>query len=389
MRTEAQKCWMCLAVLALAFLRPPVSFCEQIPKAEKHFRSGLDLEKAGKYHEASKEFTRAIDINPEFSEAYYHLGFSSLQDGDDQRAIRALMQLTQLEPDNNRARMALGQIYFGLGYYNDALALYLRAREQSPQDPEIYFNIGLINFEQKSYSDAAPILQRAIALDPRMAKARKLLASVYEAQNDLPNAYKQLRDAAEIAPQDPGPPTDLGMLYLKEGKLAEAENQFLRGLSLQKNFVPARVGLARTYRLMNRLPESLEQASAALQEAPQDPSALLERGTSESLLGKKDDARADFEHFSQVAPDRAEGELSLGILDSDAGDYSSAIQHLRKATALDTKQADAYYYLSKAYYQLGKSEEADEALRNCLSLDPTQKSARQLLEQTLKRSSPP
>ena len=102
------------------------------------------------------------------------------------------------------------------------------------------------------------------------------------------------------------------------------------------------------------------------------------------MLGKKDDARADFEHFSQVAPDRAEGELSLGMLDSDAGQYSSAIPHLQKAIALDAKQADAYYYLGQAYYRVGKPDEAKEALRHCLSLNPAHKAAGQLLEQTLK-----
>jgi tetratricopeptide (TPR) repeat protein len=176
------------------------------------------------------------------------------------------------------------------------------------------------------------------------------------------------------------------MLCLKEAKLTDAEEQFLHALSLQKDFVPARMGLAKTYRLMDRLPESLEQLSAVLKEEPEDPSALLERGTVENMLGKKADARADFEHFSQAAPDRAEGELFLGKLDSDAGQYNSAIPHLQKAIALDANQADAYFYLGQADYRLGKSEEAKEALQHCLSLDPVNKAASQLLEQALKAS---
>jgi len=384
-RTKSQPSQVRLLLL-LAFLPVNVSFCQQIPKAAKHFQAGLELEKAHKYHEAAVEFSQAIQINPEFSAAYYHLGFNALQDGDSEGAIRALMQLTQLEPNNNQARKALGQIYYGLGYYNDALALYFRAQQQSPDDPEIYFYIGLISFQQKAYSQATQALRHAILLSPPMIKARELLASVYEAQNDLPSAYKELREAAEIAPQSPGPPSDLGMLCLKEAKLTDAEEQFLHALSLQKDFVPARMGLAKTYRLMDRLPESLEQLSAVLKEEPEDPSALLERGTVENMLGKKADARADFEHFSQAAPDRAEGELFLGKLDSDAGQYNSAIPHLQKAIALDANQADAYFYLGQADYRLGKSEEAKEALQHCLSLDPVNKAASQLLEQALKAS---
>jgi tetratricopeptide (TPR) repeat protein len=378
-----------LLALAFAFLPLQVMLCQQIPKAEKHYQLGLDLEKAGKYHEAAKEFSLAIQINPEFREAYHHLGFSAFQDGDVVRAIHALMQLIQLEPTNNQTRLALAQIYSDLGYSDDALALYIRAQQVAPEDPEICFHIGLIYFERKDYSQAVQDLQQAIALDPRMIKAHRLLASVYEAQSDLPNAYRQLREAAEAAPRDPDPPSDLGMLYLKEGKLAEAEKQFLKAVSLQENFEPARVGLAKTYRLMGRLPESLEQLSSVFREAPEDPPALLERGSVEEALGKKDEARADFEHFSRIAPEHAEGEISLGILDFSAGHYSTAIQHLSKAVVVDAKQPQAYYFLGQAYYHLGKSKEAEDALRHCLSLDPAHKAAGQLLEQVLKVSPRP
>ena len=218
MRTKPQPYRVRLLVALLLFLPLPVTFSQQIPKAEKHFQVGMELEKAHKYHEAAEEFSQAIQINPEFSEAYYHLGFNALQDGNSEEAIRALMQLTQLEPNNNKARMALGQIYYGLGFLNDALALYFRAAQQSPTDPEIYFYIGMISFDQKAYAQAAQALQRTISLDPRMIKVRELLASVYEAQGDLPNAYRQLREAAEIAPQSPGPPSDLGLAVPEGGQ---------------------------------------------------------------------------------------------------------------------------------------------------------------------------
>jgi len=100
-----------LLALAFALLPPQVVLCQQIPKAEKHYQLGLDLEKAGKYHEAAEEFSQAIQINPEFSEAYYHLGLSTFQDGDVEQAVRALTQLSQLEPANNQARLELAEIY--------------------------------------------------------------------------------------------------------------------------------------------------------------------------------------------------------------------------------------------------------------------------------------
>ncbi len=122
-----RSCWPSLLLVTAGPFPVRLVDGQQIPRAEQHYRLGLDLEKVGKYHEAAAEFARAIEIKPEFSDAYYHFGLSTLQDGDAQEAIRGLMRLMQLEPNNNQARIALGQIYFGPGYLDDALASYYRA----------------------------------------------------------------------------------------------------------------------------------------------------------------------------------------------------------------------------------------------------------------------
>ena len=283
--TYRYRAWLAASLMLLPWRG---GLCQQIPRAEKHYQVGLSLEQASKFKEAADEFALAIDINPEYRDAYYHLGLSNFRGGETVGAIHALMQLMQLEPNNNQPRLALAQIYSDLGFSNDALALYIRAQQVDRTDPQICLRIGMIHFEQKIYPLAAQDFQDALELDPNLTKARQMLASVYAAQNDVTKAYQQLRDAATQDPRSPDPPSELGTLYLKEGKLAEAEEEFHRALALQPGFLPARVGLAKTYRLMGRLPQALDEASRALRDSPESPDALLERGTIEKALGKAD-----------------------------------------------------------------------------------------------------
>ena len=152
---------------------------QQIPKAQEHYDRGLELAKEGNFHDATEQFTQAIAINPEFNDAYYQLGLSALGDNRPQDAIHAFMQLSQLQPANSKPVLAAAQLYYGLGFLDDALALSVRALLIEPKNASIYFNIGLIYLKQKHPPQAIDALEHAISLDPTIKKARLLLATAY------------------------------------------------------------------------------------------------------------------------------------------------------------------------------------------------------------------
>jgi predicted Zn-dependent protease len=107
----------------------------------------------------------------------------------------------------------------------------------------------------------------------------------------------------------------------------------------------------------------------------------LERGRAEYASENISAARSDFETYSRMATDRPEGNYFLGILDCSSGNYASAVTHLKQALASDPSLADAYYYLGQAYFHLGHREEAEDALKHCLSLNGTNEDAKKLLSE--------
>ena len=125
-----------------------VSWGQQIPAAQRAYDSGVRLEEQGRHKEASESFARAVDINPEFVDAYYQLGFSRLHAGETQPAIQAFIHLLQLDPTQVRAMLAAADAYVDFGLFDDALALYSRALSFEPNSASIHYKLGYALFRE-------------------------------------------------------------------------------------------------------------------------------------------------------------------------------------------------------------------------------------------------
>ena len=134
--------------------------------------------------------------------------------------------------------MAAAEVYSGLDYIDDALALYLRASQLEPQSASIHYNIGLIHIKQKHFAQAIDPLKKALALDPSLNEARLLLATAYEALGERPKAIESLAGGIKLTLKSSELHTRLGELYLAQGRIPEAEKEFSAVLALKNDDIP-------------------------------------------------------------------------------------------------------------------------------------------------------
>lgn len=358
--------WLLLALVTRAGLSSASG--QQIRKAQQYFDQGIALSAQHNYHKASELFAKAIEVNPEFGEAYYQLGISSVSDGKPQDAIRAFMQLAQLEPNKVEPVLAAAQLYYALGFMDDALALSVRALLIEPDNPSIYFNIGLIYVQQKHPLQAIEALQHAVALQPTTVKARLLLASTYLSTGKETEAIKTLQDGITNDPTNPELMTSLGEVYLRAGRLLDAEKLFQSSLA-SKNSLQAHVDLARVFRLQHRFPEAIAGMTAILQDRPDASEALLERGIDFYESGNSLAARHDLEVFSEKNKIRPEGYYYLGRIDLDEHHPEAAIVNLKRSAELAPGNCEALTSLAKAYLSLGQFGPAESSLTGCTAQD--------------------
>jgi tetratricopeptide (TPR) repeat protein len=358
---------------------------QQIPKAKEHYERGLELAKQEEFHDATEEFTQAIAVNPEFNDAYYQLGLSALGDNRPQDAIHAFMQLSQLQPKNSKPVLAAAQLYYGLGFLDDALALSVRALLIEPNNPSIYFNIGLIYLKQKHPPQAVDALEHAISLDPTMKKARLLLATAYTDSGRPDGAMRTLQDGIRLNPESPDLMVSLGEAYLAAGRLPDAEAEFRSTISANNDYIPAHIGLATVYRRQHQYPQAIAELTQILVTEPKAFNALLERGISFYESGDSESARRDLNAFSQAMPSRPEGFYYLGLIDLDQKQYESAVTNLRKMLDLAPDSCDGQTHLGRAYISLGNLDAAEQSMAGCLGMSPPDKNASQLADEIGKR----
>lgn len=176
----------------------------------------------------------------------------------------------------------------------------------------------------------------------RIAAARSLAPLPHE-QFDA--ATRQAFDAAlaeyvaaqKVALDMPGPNLNLGALYARTGRDAEAEAAYRAALRIDPDFTPARANLAQFYAERGHLPEA-EQ--------------VLREG-----LGRE--------------PGIGELQYSLGLLLAEQQRLPEAADALDKASKLLPQRARVYYNLGLARQQLGQVKPAEAALRKARELAPT------------------
>jgi serine/threonine protein kinase len=129
--------------------------------------------------EAVELLNKAVARDPNFFLAYCQLAFAHdliYQQGTDHAPARlalaksAIDSAFRLRPDSGEAHLALGwHLYWGYSDYDRARAELALAQQNLPNNPVVYELAGLIDRRQGHWAEATDNLERACALDPRIA----------------------------------------------------------------------------------------------------------------------------------------------------------------------------------------------------------------------------
>lgn len=146
--------------------------------AELQFNLGLVCERLGDSARAANAYQLAVQIAPDFADAYYNLGNLYLQRGDWELARQQFQAVLAVRPEQAAAHVNLGIAWFQAG--------------------------------QPAAAEKA--LRRGLALDDGLANGHFLLAQVCRARGDTAAATRELARALQLQPalrQNPHPLKDL------------------------------------------------------------------------------------------------------------------------------------------------------------------------------------
>jgi len=148
--------------------------------AKQYFDRGLSLASEKEYDRAIRAFTKALEIDPKYDDAYWGRGVAWAMKGDPDRAIADYNRALTLNPAHAWAYNNRGCAWRDKGDYDRAITDYTKDLEMHPFSAETYHNRAVAwalkgNF-QKALSDA----RNALRLKPEN-EAYQFSVSRYEA----------------------------------------------------------------------------------------------------------------------------------------------------------------------------------------------------------------
>lgn len=215
---------------------------------------------------AHQEYLASLLSRPDQWESHYNLGNYYLNSGDLKEAVASYDTALKLQPKAVLALVNEAMAYARQGENVKAAASLQKALEIAPDSAAAHFNLGLLKAEENDPQAAEKHLRAALKADPQMAQAAYNLC-VMLAKDRGEEAEKFCRQATELRPDQPryaytlafflqqkgdlpGAATVLdgllarypgyadaygllGAVYEKQGKRAEAEAIYQKGLAVE------------------------------------------------------------------------------------------------------------------------------------------------------------
>ena len=235
--------WM-MGLAGLAALATVLAGCasdaELKEKASGHIRIGAAHIQAGQFTPALKELLEAEKLTPNDPTVHYYLGIAYERKGFVDDAFREFQRAIALKPDYSEAHNFLGTIYLTRGNYDEAIVSFNRAlvnplyetpsvplynmgraykakgdlkgayasfREAIRKEPNSHLmfvlelNLGVIEYQEGSYTEAEKHLTRSIERAPNLVEGHYWLGMTQMQLRKRKEAASSFKKVIQLAPE--------------------------------------------------------------------------------------------------------------------------------------------------------------------------------------------
>ena len=144
-----------------------------------HNNLGVELTRIGKYDEAIKHIETAIELQPDFHQAYTSLGLALIAQNKLEQALVQFDKTLELNPNYIDALRGRGKVFIFQGKYNEAVVEYKKLTQMQPDNSDSFRDLGVGLILSGRGAEAIEYLERAVDLDPDSATMRFLLARAF------------------------------------------------------------------------------------------------------------------------------------------------------------------------------------------------------------------
>ena len=392
-----------LVLFLLAAMLAVLPACRSSARAREHVEKGNQYFAQKQFSAAETEYRQAIQINPDFADAYYRLGIVQIQQEYPTAASQSFARAIDLNPRNLDARLRLGDLQISSTQYDLARQEAEAVLQHEARNAGAHRLLGQVDLHQMRYIAAENELKQALDLDPHDPQTYEVLGLTQLLDAEYGAAEKSFQTAVDIKPGDPQTYINLANFYKGQNAPDRAEQVFRDGIAKDPKAVELPVALAGLYFERNRLVDAkhlLDQTEADENDYPDGRRAVaefyLDNGDADSAIERFRALVSKNDHDEAAAKKVAECYLQLrrwpdaeqwidqrdkNHKDADfrllrARSYLGAFRLREAAAELQSLIKDSpdlpavYFYLAQVYSSQEQGAQAQQALAEALRVQP-------------------
>lgn len=208
-----------------------------------------------------------------------------------------------------------------------------------------------------------------LSTHPGHAEAARLLGTLLAQAQRFEEALFWLEQAVAHAPQ-PGDLSNLGELYRRLGRAAEAAAVLRQAVSLAPELPEAHFNLGNALKAVGDFDSAIASYRQAIALRPDYGKAHFNLANTLRESGQYPAAIAGYRRLLSLHPDWADAHVNLSAALLETGDTAAALPHLEEARRLDPEDPELDASLGIAWYRHGSCQRAREWFARDLARHP-------------------
>lgn len=233
-----------------------------------------------------------------------------------------------------------GTVYFLNQDYLNAAVAWKKSEALTPLDPRLEFSLAMAYVRIHHSEWARPLLETLAAHAPDNAVYPFWLGRLDYDGHQYNGAIRHFQRAIELDPAMARAYDNLGLCYYYQNQNTLAVSNYTKAIELEHNTPHA------------------------------SPWPFLNLAITQQFLNQLKDAEANLHQALQLDPKLAPAHFQLGTVLEDLGRNEEAVTELRQSAALDAAYAEPHMALARIYHKLGKTQDARTEVDIYLRLHP-------------------
>jgi tetratricopeptide (TPR) repeat protein len=371
--------------------------------AEAHALHGAVHAALIRLDEADSAFNEALRLSPGSLDALIGLAELNVVRRRYDAGVQLAEEAVRAGPGSAAARLILARALTARGDLPRARTALQPLLDQAADVAAVQSLLGQIELKAGNRAAARAAFDRALTIEPASVDAHAGLVSL-DAATSPARAVARAEALLETAPRTPATLSLAARTHLAAGDYPRAETLVLEALGLDAGYRPAYDLLSTAYLRQNKVAQAQQMFETLVEQRPNDVPAHTMLGILFELQQKRDQAKRAYERALALDPRAALASNNLAYIHAEEGQNldvalnlaqaakavlpddpivsdtlgwvyykrnlpAQAIQYLRESAQTDPSNPIYHYHLGMALLQAGQAKAARTSLEQALELN--------------------